>query len=191
VPHLAAGARVAWIGSGTHDPDDRGATRFGFRGGQYRTSERVARGDYGAGTAPAQAARDAYATSKLCNIVAASAWAERLGDRARVFAFDPGLMPGTGLARAHGALQRFAWSRVLPLAARFLDGTSTPARSAAILAAFVTGARRLPQNGRYVDCAGEELMPAKAARDPAIAADLMAFCDRQFAAEACMPSIAA
>lgn len=40
--HLAPRAPVVWTASGTHDPADHGARRFGFRGGLYVGAERVA-----------------------------------------------------------------------------------------------------------------------------------------------------
>lgn len=33
----------------------------------------------------------------------------------RFLAFDPGLMPGTALARDRGAAEQFAWKYLLPL----------------------------------------------------------------------------
>jgi|GEM_PF-4103410 len=123
VMHLAASlephARVAFIGSGTLDPDDRGATRFGFRGGRYTSAQQLAAGEGDPSVDAAQNARDRYATSKLCNLLEAQAFARRGID---AFAFDPGLMLGTGLAKSHGLVARILWRTVLRLAAKFMRG---------------------------------------------------------------------
>src|SRR5262245_12076779 len=77
---LAPGARVAFIGSETFDPTARMARRFGFRGGMYTDAHALARGDgdRSPGVDDAQRARDAYATSKLCNLLAMAAIARRV-----------------------------------------------------------------------------------------------------------------
>jgi len=49
----------------------------------------------------------------------------------RFVAFDPGLMPGTGLARERSVVERWAWSNVLSLLTRGIPGVSTTRRSAA------------------------------------------------------------
>ena len=55
--------------------------------------------------------------------------------------FDPGLVPGSGLARDYPAALRFVWDRVLPGVARVLapvvPGISTARRSGVALAQLV------------------------------------------------------
>ena len=66
--------------------------------------------------------RRRYTTSKLCNVLFTYEL-DRDG-RAQgvtVNAFDPGLMPGSGLARDYPPLQRLAWRYLLP-ALRVLPG---------------------------------------------------------------------
>ncbi len=63
----------------------------------------------------------------------------RLGHGARgvtVNAFDPGLMPGSGLARDYGSVQRLAWRLVMPVL-RILPNVNSTRRSGANLAALV------------------------------------------------------
>ena len=60
----------------------------------------------------------AYSTSKLCNVLTTYAFAERLAARSMpltVVAYDPGLTPGTGLARRYPAPLRAIFARLLPL----------------------------------------------------------------------------
>jgi NAD(P)-dependent dehydrogenase (short-subunit alcohol dehydrogenase family) len=79
-----------------------------------------------------QTAGVAYSNSKLAILYFAHELQRRVGDRIAVSVFEPGFMPGTGLARGHG-----------PVALRIgqaigrLPGVSTPARSAAVLASIV------------------------------------------------------
>ncbi|PNY81491.1 SDR family NAD(P)-dependent oxidoreductase [Deinococcus koreensis] len=86
-------------------------------------------------------ARRRYAASKLANTQTAFHLARDLtaaGRRLRVSAFDPGLMPGSGLAREYAPLQRLLWHRALPLLARLAPGSaSTVERSGRHLAALL------------------------------------------------------
>lgn len=75
----------------------------------------------------------AYATSKLAlvwfGLEAARRWSTD------VVLVDPGLMPGTGLAREYPPVQRWMWDRVLPrVLPTNTGGISTPQRSGACLA---------------------------------------------------------
>jgi protochlorophyllide reductase len=93
---LAPGAPVVSTASGTHDPEDRLARRFGFRGAIFPDASSVARGELDLKVGGKQAGMDRYATSKLCNILFTYDMAVRVpAERARFLAFDPGLMPGT------------------------------------------------------------------------------------------------
>ena len=162
-PHLAAGAPIVVTASGTHDPANRLARVFGFRGGLFAGVEKVARGQLDPAASPAQQAKDFYATSKLCTLLHAHALARRLPVGAgRVIAFDPGLMPGTGLARDRNALGQWAWSAVLPVVVGPLPGTSTAQRSGAALADLLLGRALAEETGRHVDF---RLLPATSSAD--------------------------
>lgn len=155
LPVLAPGAPVVFTASGTHDPASATARLFGFRGGLYRGIERVARGDLDGSASETQQGLDRYATSKLVAILHVYALARRTpGGGPRWFAFDPGLMAGTGLARGRSALERWAWSAILPVVARAIPGASTPQTSAATYARLLTG-RLFPQeSGVHLDFSG-------------------------------------
>ena len=137
--HLA-GSRVLFIGSGTHNPGR--ARNFGFRGAQYTSIQELAAGKSSSDDI-SQRNRDRYATSKFLNMVTGVELARR-GKPYQSFVLDPGLMPGTGLARAHsGAMEQFFWKRVLPGIGFLLPDTSSPKRSAAA-AAWIMTEERLP-----------------------------------------------
>ncbi len=72
--------------------------------------------------------RLAYVNSKLCNLWLAYELVRRIeatglstdARRLSVNAFEPGLVPGSGLARDYPPALRFIWDRILPAAARLL-----------------------------------------------------------------------
>jgi len=134
LPRLSRGGRVIFTGSGTHDPQDRAAALFGFRGGRYTSAERLARGDVGDDRGLRLRGLDRYATSKLCNLMTVNELARRLSaERLGVFSFDPGLVPATGLARDHGPIAHRLYGGLAPLIS-WLPGASTPKKSGRALA---------------------------------------------------------
>jgi NAD(P)-dependent dehydrogenase (short-subunit alcohol dehydrogenase family) len=172
LPRLRGG-RVVFIGSGTHDPTHAGSRRFGFRGGHWSSARELAEARQPIVDA-AQAARDRYATSKLANVAAALELARRHAPSAlQSFAFDPGLMPGTGLARNHPAAMRALWSFLLPLLAPLIPGASTTARSGATLAWLLTDPALAGKSGSYFDYRRREIAPSADARDPQLGARIV------------------
>ncbi len=146
LPHLAGG-RVLFIGSGTHNPENRTATRFGFRGARFTTVAALANGD-GEATAARQLGMDRYATSKFLNTVTGVELARRHApDRTAFFTLDPGLMAGTGLARTAPVVVRVLWSTLLRWIAPLLPDTSTPQRSGAAAAWIMTADEVLAHSG--------------------------------------------
>ena len=110
-PHLADEARIVITSSGVHDP----AQKTGIPDAKYKTAEALA---HPSGDDLTIDGRRRYSDSKLCNVVWTYALDRRLrqlsGKKWTVAAFDPGLMPGTGLAREYSAFLRFIWNRILP-----------------------------------------------------------------------------
>jgi NAD(P)-dependent dehydrogenase (short-subunit alcohol dehydrogenase family) len=157
-PLLLAPAVIVSTASGTHDPAHKLARPYKFFGGYFPAAAKVAAGDVSRSTDAAQLGRDRYATSKLCNIMFTYAMARRYtANGPRFIAFDPGLMPGTELARDQPAALRFAWKNILPTAAKLIDGASTTERSGETLSHLLTGARYAGQTGIYVEFTGSEI----------------------------------
>jgi len=141
------GGRVLFIGSGTHNPKNRTATIFGFRGARFNSIQQCADGLDETGSTR-QIGMDRYATSKFLNMVTTIELARRLPpDRVSFFCLDPGLMAGTGLARTAPAPLRFVWKNLLPLAAKLLPDTSTPTRSGKVAAWIMTSKELEKQTG--------------------------------------------
>jgi NAD(P)-dependent dehydrogenase (short-subunit alcohol dehydrogenase family) len=141
------GGRVLFIGSGTHNPKNRAATLFGFRGAQYETIKQCAEG-LNSSAKIDQLGKDRYATSKFLNMVSTVELARRINPHQTLFyCLDPGLMPGTGLARTAPSHLRFAWTHILPIFARILPDSSTSERSGQAGAWLMTADPSLLNNG--------------------------------------------
>lgn len=95
------------------------------------------------------AGRGAYATSKLGVLYLVHALARRLPAGVDAYTFNPGLTPGTGLARDAGAAGRALWNGMMPLLARTPVGQSVQ-EAGEQLAAVVAGPRPGP-SGAYID----------------------------------------
>lgn len=135
-------ARVAVVASGTHDP----AQRTGMPEPRLATAAEMARPP--ADTEDASlAGRRRYTTSKLCNVLFAYELARRAPEL-EVVAFDPGLMPGSGLARDYAGWQQLAWNYVLPLLRFFQPNVNTTEASGAALARL---ASEPVQSGTYYE----------------------------------------
>jgi NAD(P)-dependent dehydrogenase (short-subunit alcohol dehydrogenase family) len=137
LPEMASGGKFIFVSSGTHDPNQKAP----LPEPRYEDAEKVA-ADFEPGT---DAGRRRYTTSKLCNVYCTYEFARRLessGDprlrSIRVLAFDPGLMPGTGLARTYAPAMQFAWNYVLPVATLFMRNAHMPAKSGKRLADLAT-----------------------------------------------------
>ncbi len=132
--HLSDRARIVMVSSGTHNPDQF----TGMPTPDYNDATSVARRKSDAD--PANAGRRAYTTSKLCNVMFAYELSRRLKAEGHggvcVTAFDPGLMPGTGLARDYSPFMKFVWNYALP-ALRFIPGVNGVSKSGADLARLV------------------------------------------------------
>lgn len=76
-----------------------------------------------------------YSTSKLCNIMTTYELQERLKKtNIRVNAYDPGMTPGTGLAKTYSPVMRFLWKNVFPVLTLLKSNIHTPAQAGRNLA---------------------------------------------------------
>ncbi len=175
LPRLARGAAVVSTASGTHDARERLARIFGFRGGLFRDAATVAAGDLDPVASTVQQGLDRYATSKLCNILFTMEMARRVPpERARFVAFDPGLMPGTGLARDRSAIERWGWRNVMP-ALRVMAGKVSSAERSGQALARLLAEPALARSGQYLDFRLRVIEPSPDARRADLAADLHDF----------------
>jgi NAD(P)-dependent dehydrogenase (short-subunit alcohol dehydrogenase family) len=135
-------ARIVVVSSGTHDP----TKHTGMPDPSYTSAADLAhpRADESGN------GRRRYTTSKLCNLLFTYELDRRLGQGLTVNAFDPGLMPGSGLARDYPPLQRLAWRYLLP-ALRVLPGVHSTRTSGRNLAALANDPRFNGVSGEYFD----------------------------------------
>ena len=140
---------------------------------RYETAQALAR-DFEPG---AEAGKRRYTTSKLCNIYTAYALAGHLAaspdprlQSIRVNAFDPGMMPGTGLAQTYPPAMRFAWHYVLPALTLFGRNVNTPAKSGRRLAQLAAGSEGSATGKYFSD--GRETRSSELSLDKAKATDL-------------------
>lgn len=142
---LTPPARIVIVSSGTHDP----TKLTGMPDPSYSCAKDLARPDESADPD----GRRRYTTSKLCNLLHAYDLDRRLGcglGGVTVNAFDPGLMPGSGLARDYSPLGRLAWRYVFP-ALRVLPNVNSTRGSGRHLAALVNDARFDGVSGQYFE----------------------------------------
>ncbi|MEU1805020.1 SDR family NAD(P)-dependent oxidoreductase [Streptomyces sp. NPDC019937] len=109
------------------------------------------------------AGRTAYSTSKLAAIYLVHEHARRLPAGIDVVAYNPGFVPGTGLARNADPVSRFAMRRVLP-AMTLTPFATTRGTAGRHLADVVLGTTRAP-TGSYVD-RGREARSSEESYDP-------------------------
>jgi NAD(P)-dependent dehydrogenase (short-subunit alcohol dehydrogenase family) len=153
-PYLAAGARIVVTSSGTHDP----AQKSGMPDASYTSAEDLAH------PPPPMVdidGRQRYTSTKLANVLWTYAVERQLALKAperrlAINAFDPGLMPGTGLAREYGAVQRWLWNNVFPkliplLRLVYNKNVHTPRESGAALARLAVEEDLEGVSGRYFE----------------------------------------
>jgi light-dependent protochlorophyllide reductase len=152
-----APARIVIVASGVHDPK----LRTGMPKAAVTDIETLAKTG---GPRPGEFdGRLAYVNSKLCNLWFAYELVRRIeaapnaaglpnGD-CTVNAFDPGLVPGSGLARDYSPVLRFVWNRILPGVAQVLTlvvPTINPAgKSGNALARLVVDPALAQVSGKY------------------------------------------
>jgi NAD(P)-dependent dehydrogenase (short-subunit alcohol dehydrogenase family) len=162
IPHLPDGANVVFVCSGVEDPERKPAVAAGFRGGRYLSAEASARGEWKPGGSSLPG-RDAYATSKQCNLATVLAFA-RENPRLRFNAFEPGFIPNTGLGRQANVFVRFLLQYILPLLAPHKKYWSSPQRAARKVTKILIDTSG--QTGVYYDDGGEPMLGSTQAHDP-------------------------
>ena len=161
LPHLKAPGRIIFVSSGTHDPGQRSGLPEPLL--KHARSLADADDEQEAASRPGFVGRRRYTTSKLCNVLCTYEMDRRLKEAGMstpdrpitVNAFDPGLMPGTGLVRNYGPAVRLAWTVVGPLLRLVLRPTSAnvhnPDESGRALARLVLDPGLVGTSGRYFE----------------------------------------
>lgn len=164
IPHLADGTNVVFITSAVEDIDRKPAYNAGYRGGRYISAEASARGEWQPGGASSYG-NNAYATSKQGSLATVFSLAREI-PRLRFRAIEPGVTPGTGLARDMPRALQVLGSALRPLAL-FAPYFSTPKRAGRMIARVVTDPSAA--TATYYNEKGEPMKASTQVSDPAFA----------------------
>lgn len=145
--HFVAPARIVLTTSDTHFGDF--AHNMGMvPAPSWRPVDQLARPGTADHADSATAGRTAYSTSKLAVIYQVHALARRLPEGVSAYAFNPGLVPGTGLQRDAGPFARFVFGAIMPLMT-ITPFATRPETAGANLAAAVSGTSP-GESGAYI-----------------------------------------
>ncbi len=166
---LQSPARIVVVSSELHRNDGKMKSFLP----RYTSAQALAYPPAGEEQVPDIASRR-YATSKLCLLLYAHALAERLQKTGRphisVNAYNPGLMPDTGLGGLNQhALRRLFLKYLLPIFVR--GAVDTPEHAGAILASLMTHGRYAGISGAYYD-REHRIEPSAQSCDAKLQADL-------------------
>ncbi|WP_280273466.1 SDR family NAD(P)-dependent oxidoreductase [Nocardia wallacei] len=143
---LTPQARIIAVASEVHQGP---AKSFGFPAPRWDDPARLADPAAQPSGSGGRGGRIRYATSKLANIYYIYELARRLaGSGVTANAFDPGLMPETGLARNYPSVVRQGYQVLTPLLTK-LPGAATAAQSATDLAWLATSPDVAGVSGKY------------------------------------------
>ncbi|MFC5053334.1 SDR family NAD(P)-dependent oxidoreductase [Saccharothrix xinjiangensis] len=143
LPNFAAPARIVVVGSDVHDSAHNSMGLIPPP--RWTSPHELARPADGGG----KEGRRAYATSKLGVLYLVHALARRLPEGVDAYTYNPGLVPGTGLARDANPVARAVFAGV----GRLLRATPVatgPEEAGRLLAEAMAGPRPGP-SGSYVD----------------------------------------
>lgn len=153
---LVAPARIILVSSDTHDS----SKTTGMPAPYFRDPQLMAHPE----TDPALKNKDigtigrtAYTTSKLCNVLCAYELSRRLQQAGistkskpiTVNVFNPGLMPGSGLASDYTPTAKFVWNNILPVLCKLVPNINTMKQSGEALARLVTDPELANVSGKY------------------------------------------
>lgn len=149
-------ARILFVSSGVHDPEQASGPMEPPRYVRAKWLAHPER-DPDLPADDEKAGGQAYASSKLCNLLTTYELARRLEagglstpeEPITANAFAPGLMAGTGLGRDSEGRTRFMWYAVMPLLSRLMGFGTTPAQAGADLAYLATDPALTDVTGKY------------------------------------------
>ena len=153
--HLVKPARIVFVSSDTHDS----SKTTGMPAPYWRDPKLMAHPEED----PALQNKDigtigrtAYTTSKLCNVLCAYELSRRLqqengaeSEKITVNVFNPGLMPGSGLAADYAPVAKFVWQNILPVLCKFVPNVNTMEEAGTALARLITDPELSRVTGKY------------------------------------------
>jgi NAD(P)-dependent dehydrogenase (short-subunit alcohol dehydrogenase family) len=150
MPLMRRGGRVVITASVVHDPSAfclLGIARAAWQDPLELADPRLSQAQMPAGVERGEAR---YSASKLLNVMHARALAGEVPS-VGVVSFNPGVVPGTEIARERNGLQQFLWRQLLPHLAPLLPGVRSMQRSGSDLLWLLTAADLARISGSYCD----------------------------------------
>lgn len=145
LPFIEQNGSITFTASDTHDP----ATKTGIEPPVYTSGKGLAFPNE-TNEKENTVGQRRYSNSKLCNVLSAYVLHEKLAEKnIRVNAFDPGMVPGTGLARTYPPVLRFVWNNVMPVLTYFKPNTNCAKKSGKRLANLAFGKELKHLSGIY------------------------------------------
>ncbi len=148
VSKMNTGCRIINVSSFVHQPDAN--TRMSPP--KYTSAKELAFPKQNGITDWVKTGTERYSTSKLCNAMFTYSLADYIKQNNLPFtvnSFDPGMMPGTGLADDYKAWQKFVWKYIMPILGLFKKGINNPSTSGNNLASLITAETFKSINGKY------------------------------------------
>lgn len=157
--YLTSPARIILVSSDTHDS----SKATGMPAPYWRDPELMAHPEQDPllqNKNIGEIGRIAYTTSKFCNVLCAYELNRRLiatksepnSSKITVNVFNPGLMPGSGLASDYTAIAKFAWNNILPILCNFVPKVNTMSQAGKALARLVADPELADVTGKYFSC---------------------------------------
>ncbi|WP_299287166.1 SDR family NAD(P)-dependent oxidoreductase [uncultured Mucilaginibacter sp.] len=151
LPLMDSNASITFTASGTHDPKQK----TGMEPPIFKSASELAHPTETNEKRMAVGQRR-YTTSKLCNILTTYELQRKLSEtNIRVNAFDPGFVPGTGLARNYPPFLRFISNKILPVLRFFVHNVNTAPVSGKRLANLAYADQYKNYKGKYFEGAKE------------------------------------
>ncbi len=146
--------RIIIVSSGTHfNPPIWQSSMFGIPGAEYLGWKKQSAPDNYETYPESKRGYARYATSKLCELMFGYELNRKLTEtksKITVNVFDPGLMPGSGLAREGAAIEQWAWRNIMPVL-RIFNGVNSIKTSAKHMSLLITGTQFSKVTGQYFE----------------------------------------
>lgn len=155
IPFMNKDSIIINVASGVHNPN----LKTGIPNPVYTTARELASPENNFKTTWRKIGQTRYSTSKLCNILYTYRLARQFasdGIDISVVAFDPGMMPGTGLADDYPFYMRWIWKNIWPIRTLFTNRINTPTQSAKTLVRIAQGSIGITNGTGYFYVGGEE-----------------------------------
>lgn len=154
LPCLTQDAHITFTASGTHDPKQK----TGMAPAVFINAELLAHPEKTREKEMTVGQRR-YATSKLCTVMTVYKLQDHLSDtNIHVNGFDPGLVPGTGLARNYPPFLKFIFDKILPALILFVHNVRTAKTSGTNLANLAYAPDYKQFKGKYFE--GKKEIPS-------------------------------